>query len=117
MTRSGRGFQSPKTLATFVTAAHLALAVACVAMLVQVVAGVDLRDRWASSDAISHHVEALVSLDTYVLGLRVLAAVAFLAWLYRVTANVETFGEPTESPRLTVIFCLLPIVNFWKPYV
>jgi hypothetical protein len=63
----------------------------------------------------SRHIEALASLDVYI-ALRVVAWAVFMVWVYRATANVASFGEPTESPGFTIAFFFAPVVQSWAPY-
>lgn len=40
-----------------------------------------------------------------------------LIWFYRANKNIHAFGaKEVSSPRMAVIWWLIPILNLWKPY-
>ena len=53
----------------------------------------------------------------FVLIISILLNITLLFWYYRATKNIRSFGaKEVTSPRMAVIWWLIPIAFLWKPY-
>ena len=56
-------------------------------------------------------------LGMFVLIVSILLNITLLFWYYRATKNIHAFGaKEVTSPRMSVIWWLIPIAFLWKPY-
>lgn len=53
----------------------------------------------------------------FILIVSILLNISLLFWYYRATKNIHSFGaKQVTSPRMAVIWWLIPIAFLWKPY-
>lgn len=53
----------------------------------------------------------------FILIISILLNITLLFWYYRATKNIHSFGaKEVTSPRMAVIWWLVPIAFLWKPY-
>lgn len=122
-TWTSAGYRSGRTRARWTQALFVLTGVACFWYLLLTVQKAGLAVRAAAGT-----MPALVALDDLnaslhsALDLVVLCgfmlAIAFFAWLSRTTDVVPALGggTPKDSPRASVGWWFVPIVDFWKPY-
>jgi len=57
------------------------------------------------------------AIGIFVLIISILLNITLLFWYYRATKNIRSFGaKEVTSPRMAVIWWLIPIAFLWKPY-
>jgi len=57
------------------------------------------------------------AIGIFVLMISILLNITLLFWYYRATKNIHSFGtKEVSSPRMAVIWWLIPIAFLWKPY-
>jgi hypothetical protein len=53
----------------------------------------------------------------FILIVSILLNISLLFWYYRATKNIHSFGaKEVTSPRMAVVWWLIPIAFLWKPY-
>jgi hypothetical protein len=117
------GYRSGRTRARWVEGIFVMAALACFWVLLLVVQSAAIAIRAAAGTLPTQAtLDALSRSDrsaTEFFGLSIIVlAIAFFAWLSRTVDVVPAIGggTPRESPRSSVGWWFVPIVDFWKPY-
>lgn len=115
-------YRSPRTLAKLTTAAFVPYIAGAAYVGFLLVSLIQYADAVVAGEPVSREafMATLMSLDemTWPLhGLRILGIIVFLFWVHRVASNLIRFGEPGDSPGITVASFFIPVVNLWQPLV
>jgi hypothetical protein len=117
------GYRSGRIRARWLEAFFVLMGLACFWVLLIAVQSFAIATRVVGgslpSAAQSTALTATARSATSVFGLCIIALViAFFAWSSRTVDNVPPLagGTPRESPRSSVGWWFVPIVDFWKPY-
>lgn len=117
------GYRSARVRARWLQAFFVLMTLACFGLLLIAVQSFAVATRAVggslptASDTAAR--AAVARSATSVFGLCILALIiAFFAWSSRTVDNVPALGggTPKESPRSSVGWWFVPIVDFWKPY-